>query len=234
MNELIVMKGKNMYTTTLAVCEGINNEHNSVMLLLNKYSYLDVFADLLYDKSKPKLGRPVDFAYLSELQATVLITLMKNSPQVIEFKVKLSKAFFKQRKMLQDVLTRKENAEWLARRNDTKSMRLEETDMIKKFINYATDQGSKNVHHYYSNITKMEYKGLFLMEQKYPNIRDVMNFKQLNIIEAADQAVSIALEDGMEQGLNYKEIYLLAKNKIEALAKIFPKSPLPLLLDKKE
>ena len=80
------------------------------------------------------------------------------------------------------------------------------------------------------NISKMELTGLFLMEQKYPNARDVMSFRQLNLIEMADEAIARALDEAMNLGMHYKECYKFAKDRIELLAKIFPPSPLPLLL----
>ncbi len=229
MRELVIMKNNIPFTNTLVISEGIGIEHRAVISLLKKHSNTRTLSTFEMSKLSTK-GRPIEVAYLSELQATFLISLMNNSERVIEFKERLTIAFFRQRQMLQDLLVQKNNAEWLAKRHETKQMRLEETDMIKKFVNYATEQGSKSAHHYYSNISRMETKALFFVEQKYPNMRDVMNLKQLNLIEAADYAVMVALEEGMDQSLNYKDIYLKAKNKIELLASIFPKSPLPLLL----
>ncbi len=229
MKEIVMVRGNEIFTTSLAISEGVKIEHKNVIALIRKYSYLEDLSafETAYVRTK---GRPISVIYLTELQATLLIVLMNNSPEVLQFKITLTKAFFKQRKILQSILTQKQNAEWLLKRNETKVMRLEATDQIKRFIQYAIDQGSKSAHMYYMNISKMELQGLFLMDQKYPNARDVMNFKQLNLIEMADEAVKISLQEGMDAGLHYKEIYKLAKSKIDALAKIFPKSPLPLLL----
>ena len=80
------------------------------------------------------------------------------------------------------------------------------------------------------NLSRMELTGLFLLEQKYPNARDVMSIRQLHLIEMADEAIAISLEESMKMGLPYKECYQKAKEKIELLSRIFPKSPLPALL----
>jgi len=232
MTNLIIFRGGKMFTTTLAISEGINNDHNSVVLLLKKYSYLEDFSGIEFHKYKKEkgAGRAAEVAYLSELQATILITLMKNSPEVIDFKVKLAKAFFKQRKILQQIMIQKENEEWLIKRSETKVMRRECTDVIQEFIEYAKEQGSKSAEKYYMNFSRMELTGLFLIEQKYPSARDVMSIRQLNLIEMADEAVSISLKESMANKIPYKECYQIAKEKICLLAKIFPKSPLPLLL----
>lgn len=230
MNEIVVVKKNEMFTTSLAISEGVGLDHSSVFKMIKKYSYTEILLGFEIQKLSTK-GRPIEVAYLTELQATFLITLMKNSELVIQFKEKLTKAFFKQRKLLEKLLSRKDNADWLAKRQETKIVRLEETDIIKKFVNYATEQGSKSAYMYYMNISKMENKSLFLIDQKYKNIRDIMDFRQLNLIQMADEAIKTALEDGMSANLHYKAIYKLAKEKIEAIAKIFPPSPLPALLN---
>ena len=72
-----------------------------------------------------------------------------------------------------------------------------ETDVIKQFIEYAVKQGSKsykkNPSLAYSNITKMENKSLFILENKVKNLRDILNCKQLDEIKQADEIVEKAL-----------------------------------------
>jgi len=226
---LVIVEGNNVFTSSLAISQGVGIDHDNVIKLIKKYSYIDILSVFETREQKTK-GRPLNVIYLTELQSTFLITLMKNSEKVIEFKSTLTKAFFKQRKILQQILTQKNNADWLSRRNDTKVMRRECTDKIQEFVKYAISQGSKSAEKYYMNLSRMELTGLFLLEQKYPNARDVMSIRQLHLIEMADEAIAISLEESMKVGLHYKECYQKAKEKIELLAKIFPKSPLPTLL----
>lgn len=228
-DKLVVIRKNELFTTTLQLAEWTGNDHVFVMRLLKKYSYLEDLSDFESQKLSTK-GRAIVFAYLTELQATLLLTLMKNSEQVIKFKVKLTREFFKQRKILQSLATQKANAEWMIKIQETKVMRKELTDTIQEFIEYAKSQGSKSAEHYYMNISRMELTGLFILEQKYPNARDVMSVRQLNLIEMADEAISISLRESMDQKLHYKECYQKAKEKIELLVKIFPRSPLPQLL----
>ena len=227
--ELVVIKKNELFTTTLQIAEWTDNEHVQVMRLLKKYSYIEELNDFESHKLSTK-GRAIVFGYLTELQATLLLTLMKNSKKVIEFKVKLTKEFFKQRRILQSLASQKSDVQWLEKREDTKAMRKECTDVIQEFVQYAKAQGSKSAEKYYMNFSRMELTGLFLIEQKFPNARDVMNIRQLHLIEMADEAVAISLKDSMSKNLPYKECYQIAKDRICLLAKIFPPSPLPLLL----
>lgn len=214
------------YTTTLYISEGVGHTHETVVKLLKNSQDLDQFTDLKSGKIRTK-GRPIDFYYLNEEQATLLIMLMRNSPKVKRFKSNLAKQFFKQRKMLQLLMSQKDNAQWLDERKKSKVLRLEETDAIAKFVNYATDQGSQNAHKYYMTISKMENKNLFFVTEKFKNLRDVLNMGQLTIIQTADMAVSNALLEGMNKKMHYKDIYQLAKKRVEAIAAIFPPSLVP-------
>lgn len=227
--KLIVVKGINVFTTSLAISEGVGIDHKSVIKLIKTHSNTELLSRFEIAKVSTK-GRPIDVIYLDEMQATFLIMLMKNSTKVIEFKQKLTKAFFKQRALLQKLLTQKDNAEWIEKRNQTKVMRRESTDAIQRFIEYAKDQGSKSAEKYYMNFSRMELTGLFLIEQKFPNARDVMSLRQLNLIEMADEAVAVSLTESMSKNISYKECYQIAKEKISLLSRIFPRSPLPALL----
>lgn len=231
MNNLVVIMKNDVFTNSKAIADGVGIQHKSVVELLKDYSYLPELHRFETAKVKTK-GRSLEVIYLTELQATILITLMKNSPKVIEFKVRLAKEFFKQRKIINALLAQKQNAEWLEVRNKTKCMRKESMDVIQEFIVYAKKQGSKSAEKYYMNFSRMELSGLFILEEKYPNARDVMSIRQLNLIELADEAIANSLKESMANNLNYKDCYTAAKEKIELLARIIPKSPLPALLEK--
>lgn len=105
--------------------------------------------------------------------------------------------------------------------------RKQQTDIIKQFIAYCVAQGSKNAQKYYANLTKMENKFLFLITQRFPNIREHLNANQLLNIGTADHIVEKALIEGMEQGLDYHDIYKLAKKRIILYADLVGKTNVP-------
>lgn len=233
MSELVIMSGKAIYTTTFIISDNLNVRHDNLVSLLKKYSYIDELSLIQTEKLSTK-GRAIINYLLTEDQALILVSLMANSPEVIKFKVSLVKAFIKYRKIAHQKYIHVQNAEYQQKRMESKAIRKECTDTIKEFVAYAVNQGSRNALNYYANLSNMELKGLFLIEQKFPGIRDLMTIKQLNLIEMADEAVRLSLEEGMMLELPYKEIYQLAKSRIEDIAKIFPPSPLPQLLMNKE
>ena len=94
MDIVTLIKGSAV-TTTIAIAEGIQNEHASVILLVRKYiDDLNEFG-LVDFKSESSGGRPTEFALLNEQQSTLLLTYMRNSDVVREFKKRLVKAFWK-------------------------------------------------------------------------------------------------------------------------------------------
>lgn len=232
MKDLVLNKAGIPVTTTLVIAEGMQIEHRAVIRLVRKY--VDDFKeiggrsfDFESQNSTSDGGRPTEFAWLTEDCAIFLITLMRNSDLVIKFKKTLSVAFANYRKIISQLSEMRSTDEWIGVRNDTKITRKEETDIIKKFVEYATGQGSQSANRYYMNITSMENQALFFISEKYPNLRDMMDASQLLVIGTADQIVAKALRDGMEKGLPYKEIYILAKDAVTKFSEIIGKSPLP-------
>ena len=115
-------------------------------------------------------------------------------------------------------------------RLDGKVYRRKETDTIKAFIELAKQQGaSDGINHLYSTLTSMENKALFILEQKYPNVRDVLNTGQLMQVCVADQIVEKTYAEAVDANMHYKDAYKLAKQRIEEYAAIVGKSPIYLL-----
>jgi len=220
-------------TTTLIIADGMKIKHRAIMELVNKYkSELKEFGLFTVETLKidrTKKGRPVKFAWVNEGQATFLVTLMKNSEIVVSFKKTLSLEFIKQRKILAQLLSQKQNQEWIENREQGKIARKESTDTMQRFVEYAKSQGSEHSEKYYVHFTKMENKALFVVEQKFPNLRDVLNGQQLNILQTADIAVAKAIQDGMDKKLHYTDIYQLAKERILAFTEIVGKSLVPIM-----
>jgi phage regulator Rha-like protein len=215
---IIHLENNEPVISSIDIAKGMEGTHESVIKLIKKYETdLQEIKTFGFKIQKSK-GRKTSYCNLNEEQTAFLITLMRNSKKVVSFKKRLTQEFFKMRKKLLELASRQQNAEWLENRKVGKITRREETDTIKVFVDYATVQGSKNANMYYSNITKMENKALFLLEQKFKNLRDILDLRQLATIDNADAIVTKALTDGMSKNIHYKEIYKLAKKRVEAFA----------------
>jgi len=125
--------------------------------------------------------------------------------------------------MMEEIILRQEvnknNLEWNKSREQGKQIRLETTDTIKEFVEYATNQGSKKASMYYKHFTKVEYKALGFIEQAKPNLRDTLDLMQLHQLILAEDLTRRCIRKYMEESLHYKEIYILVKQDIENFAK---------------
>lgn len=228
----IKLENNELVISTIDIASGLEVEHASVFKMVKKFdSELQSIRGFRISNPKTpsseKGGRPVSFCFLNEEQSIFLVTLMKNSKIVVKFKMRLVKDFLAMRNKLQEIALRQKNSEWLAQRAAGKIIRKSETDAIKEFVEYAMNQGSQNANRYYCNISQMENKALFLLEQKFKNLRDILDLNQLATITTADAIVSKALKEGMNSRLNYKDIYQLAKNRVETLAELRGKTFIP-------
>jgi len=85
----------------LIVAEGTSNEHRAVLQLIRAHiEKFQRFGQIAFEMRNSAdreyaAGRPTQIALLNEHQATLLITFMRNSEIVTEFKVALVDAFFR-------------------------------------------------------------------------------------------------------------------------------------------
>ena len=224
---LVEMKGKMLLASTLTISENLGLEHRAVIQLVDKYiDDLNEFGTFAFEMRK-SAGRPIRFAWLNEDQVTYLITLMKNSKIVRTFKKTLVKEFSRMKSALLEIANNRKNSEWLEKRNSGKVSRLIQTDAIKNYVAYAESQGSENANRYYLLLSKMENKALFFLEQKYPNVRDVLKGHQLETISNADRIVARQLQQCVDEKRPYKEGYKMAKKAIESFSELIGKSIVP-------
>ena len=180
-----------------------------------------------------KVGQPDKSYLLNERQFILLVMLVKNTPESIEFKSRVEIEFNRMRKTISNLVAQRQDANWMEARKNGITIYKQKTEVIKEFVEYATRQGSKNSKMYFTNFSKMENSALFFFEQKYPNMREVMNIKQLMQVCTCDDVIEKALKDGMEKNLDYHDIYKLAKERVVAFSEIIGKSPILLLELKK-
>jgi len=93
------------------IAERLNIEHESLMRSLKKYQERIErrFGVIRFEIGKPlkgsKGGRPTEYALLNEPQATVLMTLSRNTDEVIECKLDLTEAFETAKELLRSQQT---------------------------------------------------------------------------------------------------------------------------------
>lgn len=102
---------------------------------------------------------------------------------------------------------------WLGIRQQTKEVRKMETDVIKKFIEYAKAQGSSNAKEYYRHLTNLANKKAGIETKG----RDKAEQKDLLRLKSLETLIEMRLETLMNNNIPYKEIYKDVKCMIESL-----------------
>lgn len=101
MSDLVLLHHLEPMTTSETISEGVGMDHASVIKLIRKHvEELQKFGIIGFEIRLNERGRPTEYAWLNKQQATSLITMMRNSPRVVEFKIALVEAFFAMRDQL--------------------------------------------------------------------------------------------------------------------------------------
>jgi len=107
--DLVIVYGEELVTTTEAIAAGTGNEHASVIALVRKYRKdLEEFGLVRFEIEPRKAGQhgggDVEYAVLNEQQSTLLLTYMRNSEIVRQFKKTLVHKFFEMRTKLRNTM----------------------------------------------------------------------------------------------------------------------------------
>lgn len=149
MNELVFLKSSKdePFTTSDIIADATGNNYRSIQRIIEKQQHrLEVFGQVRFEITSVKYDRGTNFKKvycLNEQQATLLITFLKNTDAVADFKTELVRQFFLMRQELQ------------SRRNmrtDRKPIRLSMTDAIKALPD-SPHKGFK-----YKQFTDLAYK----------------------------------------------------------------------------
>lgn len=221
MENLVEIKNGKILTSSLIVSEYFKKNHKDVLRAIKSIDLKDEdmefsrrnFTPSTYTDSRGKKQT----MYLMTEDGWTFLVMGFNGKEANSIKIKFIKAFRDMQTMLQN----KNNESWKEIRTHGKLARRELTDVIQEFVEYATSQGSTSAKFYYSNITKMTYKALAMLEKGAkvsPGFRDLLDNSNLTFLAAAELKAEDALQFGMQEGMHYKEIYEYAKNKVEVLA----------------
>ena len=219
MNELVIIRGNDCFTNSLVIAEGTQNEHRAILQLIGKYEEKFnrwgkvYFSHLKCGNNERDLrGRPTRIAFLNEPQATFLITLLRNSEIVLDFKSELVNQFFKMRQILMQRAT----LDWQETRRIGKLTRRSETDVIKDLIKYAETQGSTHADRLYQVYSKLANKIVGLRGGE----RDLASIKQFNTLDDVESMIFHIIRRGMAQRKHYKEIYQDCKIRLDTFLEI--------------
>lgn len=205
---LVLLNGETPYTTSEIIADGTGIARRKIRDAIRKYqSDLESFGRVAsYQATLKTSGGPqkVTVYHLNEQQAAFLLTLLKNTPVVVEFKKELVRQFYAMR----DFIRERATPEWQETRSLGKEIRRMETDAIKAFVAYAEAQGSQHAARYYQSISSLANRAAGIIER---NRAHVIELSTLLMVE---RAIEKEIRTGIEAGRPYKEIYQSIKEHI--------------------
>jgi len=219
--ELVEVSRNEVYCDSSIVARKFGLKHIYVVAIIKK---------VIKDLSKIRVGgatpkhktasaeyRGADYTvYLMNKDFFTLVVMRFKGSNALRWQLEFIAAF---NAMEQRLLSKDANANdpaWLKQRENSKQVRLEETDVIKEFVEYAEAQGSKGAKWYYKHITNATYGALDLISQKKPKLRDTMNFYEISELLLAERRARHLLKKYMALGRNYKDIYESVKDDLIA------------------
>ncbi len=216
--QLVFIKDKNLkndpYTTSKVISEHGGQEHESVMRLITKHEKdLKDFGVLRFEIGKPKSekgGRPEKVCQLNEEQATFLVTLMRNTKQVVEFKKNLVKQFFAMKKELEQRRAERE-VELLARKDLTAQ--------IKECLGNNQNEYIKYTQMIYCALfgkNAQQLRDQYGVEDKKKTPKDFMEYENIHLVRIAEYTTLTMLE----LGHTYYEIKTMLDKKFNKIKKL--------------
>lgn len=210
MNEIVFIGTSNeLYTTSEIVAQKSQIQHHAVQQLISNHEPdFKEFGVIAFQMRKPKTGsqggRPSLVYHLNEQQATLLMTYLKNTLPVRQFKKELVRQFFAMREILRE----RQSSEWLLTRKQGKLVRRSETDVLAQLATYATEQGSTNMEKQVYQIYTKLVNSLVGIEK---GGRETAPFKTLSVIAFLEDMILNTVRQEMDNGAYYKEIYRKCK-----------------------
>jgi Rha family phage regulatory protein len=226
MDELVIHLNKENWTTSNLVAEQLGKSHKHVLDKIRKL--LGKIENLTAENSAMKniknCEKFIEESYINERGQTypryrmnkpafTLLVMQLSGLKVVRLQRAFNQAFYD----MEQYILKLQNTDYIAVREQSKIARLEITDSIKRLVDYATSQGSTHAQFYYATITKETYKALGFLaqgEKVGSEFRNHLDHFQLHELVMAEAWASKVIEQGIDDGLHYKEIYLLAKQKV--------------------
>lgn len=208
MDELIMVHRKEAVTTSLKVAEVFHKNHAHVLRDIQNLDCSKSFTESNFGLSEytDASGKSNPMYYMTKDGFTFLVMGYRGK-KAAEFKEAYISAFNKMEKFI----TEKQSAEYLEARAAGKLVRKEETDTIKKLVEYAKEQGSGHADMLYVTYTRLANKIVGISK------RVEASTIQLSNLTFIERAIWHTIEEGMRQGLHYKEIYKLCKTRMEQI-----------------
>lgn len=152
--------------------------------------------DDTYGRSQPE--------YLCTRDGFSLLVMGFTGEYALKWKLKYIDAF----NQMEAFITERKSSEWLMTRKQGKLIRRAETDTLANLVEYAEAQGSRNMRKNVYTIYSKLVNSLVGIEKGQ---RDTAPFKTIAVIGFLEDMILHTVDEEMQKGAHYKEIYQICK-----------------------
>ena len=211
----LIIRGNALYYDSRSIAEMVEKRHDNLLRDIENYSRV------ISETSKLSFQKVSDFfipssykiqgnnktypCYLITKMGCEVIANKMTGDKGIIFTVKYVQAFNEMERLLME----KSTAIWQEQRAGNKEISKKFNEAVKKFVDYAAANGSRNANRYYTNMNKLIDKIAGIQS------RDNATLAGMKANEAAMLICSQCIHECISKGMQYKKIYQECKWRLE-------------------
>lgn len=216
MNELVYLKNDEAVCDSLQVAEKFHKRHDKLVSEIERmYPGLigrgcaqngghPMFIKTTYIHHQNNQSYP---KYIMNRDGFSLLVMGFTGKKALEWKLQYINAFNQMESFIKEKMTQT----WLETRQAGKRTRKAETDIIKKLVEYAKNQGSTHADMLYITYSKLANKMAGIQK------RDEATVMQLNNLSLIENIILHVIDNGILMCKHYKEIYKDCKSRLETV-----------------
>ncbi len=210
-NELVLLKNGEAVCDSLEVADKFHKRHVDVIRSLENLTTQNCTVKSMFHASNYKADNGQTYKkYFMNRDGFSLLVMGFTGKEALEWKLKYIKAFNEMEKFILE----KQSKEWITTRYQGKLTRKNETDTIKKLIEYAKNQGSEHADKLYITYSKLANKTAGVTN------RNEATIPQLNNLSLIENIILHVIDSGIMTDKHYKEIYQDCKKQLETFKEL--------------
>lgn len=218
MNDLIIICQNNqLYTDSREIAKVTKIRHADLLRRIKKYETVLLNAKLrsveyfILSGYVDESGKE-NKCYLVTKKGCDMVANKMTGDKGILFTALYIEQFYQMERLLQE----HNSPQWQQTRLESKNTRKLEAEEIKQLVQYAKAQGSENAEKYYITLSKLANKTVGISSTE----RERANINQLNTLILVENIINHRIQEGIKQGLHYKEIYRSCKERLKQFKEI--------------
>ncbi|MEM5767592.1 MAG: Rha family transcriptional regulator [Bacillota bacterium] len=210
-NDLMIFEHReHAVVSSRTVAEKFEKQHYHVTDAIENLIHENSGVRFMFSRSSYETERGRSYKeYLMTRDGFSLLVMGFTGKEALEWKLKYIQAF----NAMESFIRERQSTEWLMTRKQGKLVRRNETDTIANLIDYAKAQGSRNADRMYQVYSKM-VNALVGIDSGQ---RDSVPFKTISIIGFLEDMILHTVDEEMQKGTHYKEIYQICKSNGEQI-----------------